>query len=81
MVGLRDDLRLALDPVAFARSVGIVPDPWQEDLLRSSSERALLLCSRQAGKSTVSAVIALHRALYHPRSLVLVLAPSERQSK
>jgi phage FluMu gp28-like protein len=37
--------------------------------------------SRQAGKSTMSAVIALHRALYHPGSLVLCLAPAERQSK
>lgn len=81
MVEIRDDLRLALDPVAFAEKLGMIPDLWQQDLLQSSSERALLLCSRQAGKSTVSAVLALHRALYHPRSLVLVLAPAERQSK
>ncbi len=81
MVGLKEDLRLALDRVAFARALGIEPDPWQERLLRSSSDRVLLNCSRQAGKSTMSAVIALHRALYHPGSLVLCLAPSERQSK
>jgi hypothetical protein len=37
--------------------------------------------SRQAGKSTAAAVIGLHRALYHPGSLVLVLAPAERQAK
>jgi phage FluMu gp28-like protein len=37
--------------------------------------------SRQAGKSTVAAVIGLHRALYHPGSLVLILAPAERQAK
>jgi hypothetical protein len=29
----------------------------------------------------MSAMIALHRALYHPGSLVLVLAPAERQAK
>jgi hypothetical protein len=29
----------------------------------------------------MSALIALHRALYHPGSLVLCLAPAERQSK
>jgi len=29
----------------------------------------------------MSAIIALHRALYHPSSLVLVLAPAERQAK
>src|SRR5215217_997274 len=79
MVALRDDLRLALDPVAFAQKVGIVPDGWQGNFLRSSAERVLLNCSRQSGKSTMSAVIALHRALYHPGSLVLCLAPALRQ--
>ena len=81
MVSLAGDLRLALDRVSFARSVGVEPDPWQEDLLRSGSERVLLNCSRQSGKSTMSAVIALHRALYHPGSLVLCLAPALRQSQ
>jgi hypothetical protein len=79
--GLEGDFRLALDRVAFAREVGLVCDPWQEDLLRSSSERVLLNCSRQSGKSTMSAVVALHRALYHPGSLILCLAPALRQSQ
>src|SRR5687768_12459171 len=78
---LRDDLRLALDRVAFAAELGIVPDGWQRDLLGSSSDRVLLNCSRQSGKSTMSALIALHRALYHPGSLVLCLAPALRQSQ
>jgi Terminase large subunit, T4likevirus-type, N-terminal len=81
MVALRDDLRLALDRVAFAEKLGIVPDGWQGDFLRSSADRVLLNCSRQSGKSTMSAVIALHRALYHPGSLVLCLAPALRQSQ
>jgi hypothetical protein len=81
MVALRDDLRLALDRVAFAEKLGIFPDAWQENFLRSSSDRVLLNCSRQSGKSTMSAVIALHRALYHPGSLVLCLAPALRQSQ
>jgi hypothetical protein len=67
--------------VAFAEKLGIVPDGWQEDFLRSSSDRVLLNCSRQSGKSTMSAMIALHRALYHPGSLVLCLAPALRQSQ
>ncbi len=75
------ELRMALDPVLFAERLGLSPDDWQADLLRSDSRRVLLNCSRQAGKSTVSAVLALHRALYYPDSLILVLAPSERQSK
>lgn len=82
MIELREDLRLALDRTAFAQALGMEElDSWQEDLLRSSSERTLLLCSRQAGKSTISAVLALHRALYYPNSLVLVLAPALRQSQ
>jgi hypothetical protein len=81
MVALKDDLRLALDRVAFASELGIVPDGWQESFLRSSADRVLLNCSRQSGKSTMSAVIALHRALYHPGSLVLCLAPALHQSQ
>src|SRR4051812_33505359 len=81
MVSLAEDLKLALDCVAFAEKLGIVPDRWQQDLLRSQSDRVLLNCSRQSGKSTMSAVIALHRALYHPGSLVLCLAPALRQSQ
>jgi hypothetical protein len=81
MIQLRDDLRLALDRVSFAEKLGIVPDPWQADLLRSSSDRILLNCSRQSGKSTMAGILALHRALYHPGSLILCLAPALRQSQ
>src|SRR5580704_10470228 len=78
---VRDDLRWGLDPVAFAiDALRIVPDPWQEGVLRSSSRRLLLNCSRQAGKSTIASVLALHRALFHANSLVLLLSPSLRQS-
>ena len=74
MQSVRDDLRWALDPVAFAtEALRIIPDPWQEAVLRSSSQRLLLNCSRQAGKSTVAAILALHQALYHDASLVLLL--------
>jgi phage FluMu gp28-like protein len=58
-----------------------VPDPWQERLLHSEDDRILLNCCRQSGKSTMSALIALHKALTVPESLVLCLAPWERQSK
>jgi hypothetical protein len=81
VVSLAEDLTLALDRVSFAKRLGLEPDPWQEDLLRSTSERMLLNCSRQSGKSTMTGVIALHRALYHPGSLILCLAPALRQSQ
>src|SRR5918993_2425746 len=81
MVSVSQDIRMAVDRVAFAEELGVIPDPWQRDFLRSSSDRVLLNCSRQSGKSTMSAVIALHRALYHPGSLILCLAPALRQSQ
>ncbi len=56
------------------------PDPWQLDLLASRAARILLNCSRQAGKSTVTAALALRTALLEPGALVLLLSPSLRQS-
>jgi hypothetical protein len=81
MVSLAQDLKLALDRAAFAERLGLEPDPWQEDLLRSTSDRVLLNCCRQSGKSTMTGIIALHRALNHPGSLILCLAPALRQSQ
>src|SRR3712207_2169985 len=81
MVSLAEDLKLALDRCALAREVGLDPDPWQRDLLRSSSDRVLLNCCRQSGKSTMTSIVALHWALYHPGSLILCLAPALRQSQ
>ncbi len=40
----------------------------------------MILCSRQAGKSTVAAALAVSEALTKPGSLILLLSPSERQS-
>jgi hypothetical protein len=40
----------------------------------------LLLCSRQSGKSTAAAALALRAALLEPGSLVLLLSPTLRQS-
>jgi hypothetical protein len=77
MVSLAEDLRLALDRVAFAQTLGMEPDPWQLDLLRSSSDRVLLNITRQGGKSSMAAIIALHC----PDSLILCLAPALRQSQ
>ncbi|MGI8404627.1 MAG: phage terminase large subunit [Thermomicrobiales bacterium] len=79
-LSLADDLAAALDPVVFARAAGVEPDGWQANVLRSRHKRMLLNCSRQSGKSTTTALVALHRAIYVPGSLVLLLSPSLRQS-
>jgi hypothetical protein len=60
---------------------GLEPDPWQRRLLESTAPRQLLLCSRQSGKSSTCAALALATALKEPESLVLLLSPSLRQSQ
>jgi hypothetical protein len=68
------------DPVELFRAIAGEPDAWQAAVLASNAWRLLLLCCRQAGKSSVSAVLATHRALAVPGSLVLLVSPSLRQS-
>ena len=79
----RPSQRLAIpaDRLEFAQSLGIVPDSWQERLLQSEAPRVLLNCARQSGKSTMAGLLALHKALIKRGSLILILAPAERQAK
>jgi len=74
------DLKFALDPATWALALGFESDPWQAGVLRSGADRVLLNCSRQSGKSTTTALLALHTALYRPGTLALLLSPSLRQS-
>jgi hypothetical protein len=71
---------LPADPLALAAAVGLTLDPWQVAALTSTASRALWNCSRQSGKSTLVALLALFVALTEPGSLVLLLAPAERQA-
>jgi hypothetical protein len=69
------------DPLFFAtHMLKFQPDPWQERVLSWTGKRLLLNCCRQSGKSTTTAILALHRAYYFPRSLILLVSPSLRQS-
>jgi hypothetical protein len=78
MMGI--DLARALDPVIFAHDCGIVPDSWQAEFLRTTSHRVLMLCSRQSGKSTACALLALWIAIFEAPALIIVVSPSQRQS-
>lgn len=70
-----------LDPVVFAREkLGFSPDAQQERVLDVSIRRGILNCSRQWGKSTITAIKAVHWAYSRPGSNVLIASPSERQS-
>jgi hypothetical protein len=78
---LATDLAAALDPVAFVTTaLALPPDPWQAALLRCTAPQIAVLGSRQTGKSTAVAALALHQACYMPESLVLLVSPSLRQS-
>jgi hypothetical protein len=75
------DLVAQMDPAVFARErLAFEPDARQAEVLRSRAKRLLLNCTRQWGKSTVTAIVALHRAWFRPRSLVLITGPSGRQA-
>ena len=79
---LAQDLALALDPVRLFKEVNANdPDDWQAQLLRSRRRQIILNCSRQAGKSTSTASLALHTALYEPGALILLLSRALRQSQ
>jgi phage terminase large subunit-like protein len=70
-----------LDPVAFAADpLGFTPDEQQARVLDVSIRRGILNCSRQWGKSTITAIKAVHWAYTRPGSNVLIASPSERQS-
>jgi len=60
--------------------LGFEPDAAQARVLDSRSRRGLLNCSRQWGKSTVTAAKAVYQAEQEAGSLTLVVSPSERQS-
>jgi hypothetical protein len=64
----------------WQQAMGTDPDPWQAQVLASEDPRIILNCSRQVGKSSVVAVKTLHIGLYEPKSLILLLSRSLRQS-
>ena len=78
-----------LDPAAWLESLALITDqdgnpvqldPAQVEVLRSPHRRIIINCHRQWGKSTLASAMAFHRALFYPRSLCLLIAPSLRQS-
>src|SRR5882724_2711957 len=76
-----DDAGYSGDAADWAgEKLGFVADAAQARVLRTGSRRVLLNCTRQWGKSTVTAAKAVHEALTRPGSLTLVVSPSGRQS-
>lgn len=87
MSGLARDFQRAQDPAAVFREGArdeegqpIEPAPWQEQTMRAEARRLLILCSRQAGKSTVIGAKAAQGMIYAPGTY-LIIAPTLRQSR
>jgi hypothetical protein len=79
-VSLGRDFARALDPVLLAKDCGIDPDPIQAKLLTTTARKVLLCCTRQWGKSTCAALVALHECLYAAPAMVILVSPSQPQS-
>jgi hypothetical protein len=70
-----------LDPALFvSERLGAPPDEWQASVLRSDNKRLILNCTRQAGKSHVTAALSAHTAIYKPGALILLVSRAHRQS-
>jgi hypothetical protein len=74
-------IKTEMSPVGYLRSLGQEPFAWQREALNPRIRRMLLMCARQAGKSTTVAGKALWKAKNYPYSLILIFSPTERQSK
>lgn len=83
LVMLRAQVALPAAPLTasdIAARLGIVLDPWQVRAAESTAPRLLLNCARQSGKSRLMALLGLAAVLSRPRTLVLTISPTERQS-
>lgn len=72
----------SVDPVLFCQeALDFNPDPWQATLLRTTRRRIIVNVARQTGKSHTAAAKAVHKAVYTPKSLTVIVAPALAQSK
>ena len=79
--GKRREKREPGDAVEFARTrLKFEPDERQIEVLLSNTKRGILNCTRQWGKSTIAAAMAVYRAHMRAKSVVLVASPTNRQS-
>src|ERR1035437_3534150 len=60
--------------------LGAPVDAMQARVLETATKRGILNCSRQWGKSTITAAKAVHQATHEAGSLTVVVSPSGRQS-
>jgi hypothetical protein len=75
------DVAYQLDPLLWCSEVlHFQPDDWAAKVMMSPARYVIENVSRQAGKSTCSAAMAVHQAVFFDHSLILVVSPTLRQS-
>lgn len=75
-----DPAQLFREGVRDADGNPVTPADWQDTVMRSEARRQLILCNRQAGKSTTIGAKVAHGMIYNP-GLHLIIAPTLRQSR
>lgn len=75
------EMAAATKPSVYLQQIGFQAFEWQNIVASTLSNRIILLCSRQAGKSTIVSSIPCHTAKYQSGSLNIVIAPTEDQAK
>lgn len=69
--------RLSVDLMIRA---GMQPDPWQLEILDERPNRTLMNITRQGGKSSTAAGLAVDTAVEEPGSLSLLVSRAQRQA-
>lgn len=75
-----DALAASMDPSAYIEGISDKPYDWQHEALDPGVKRLILLCARQAGKSTVVGGKVTNKAKYQ-KGLNIITSPTEKQSK
>lgn len=74
------EIAYGLSRPLYVASLGFTPFEWQKAVLQSRHRRKTINGARQSGKSTIVSAVPCHTAKYFPKSLNIILAPTEKQA-
>jgi hypothetical protein len=74
------EIAYGLSRPLYIASLGFTPFEWQKSVLQSRHRRKTINGARQSGKSTIVSAVPCHTAKYYPKSLNIILAPTEKQA-
>jgi hypothetical protein len=68
-----ETMEMMTEPSTVMSRAGYPPDPWQQQVMNSRSIRILLLCARQLSKSLTNACRTVHRSLFVPSHICILI--------